>query len=51
MIPLRVLTLLKWRRDVRQFRQIPLPDDAINKLKEAMDLAPSVGNSRPWRVV
>ena len=46
-----LLTLLKWRRDVRQFKQTPLPDDAVSKLKEAMDLAPSVGNSRPWRVV
>lgn len=43
--------LLKWRRDVRHFRPDPLPDDAPEALRTAMELAPSVGNARPWRVV
>lgn len=43
--------LLKWRRDVRHFQTTPLHDDAIEELMQAMSLAPSVGNSRPWRVV
>lgn len=47
----RLLTLLKWRRDVRHFRTDPIPEPAIAKLQEAMSLAPSVGNARPWRVI
>lgn len=47
----RILTLLQWRRDVRHFRKEPIPEGAITKLQQAMALAPSVGNSRPWRVI
>ena len=43
--------LLAWRRDVREFRPQPVAEDLIARLHAAMDLAPSVGNSRPWRVV
>ncbi|MDO5704174.1 MAG: 5,6-dimethylbenzimidazole synthase, partial [Paracoccus sp. (in: a-proteobacteria)] len=40
-----------WRRDVRHFRCDPVPDDVLDRLHRAMDMAPSVGNSRPWRVM
>lgn len=40
-----------WRRDVRHFRSDPLPEELLERLRAAMDCAPSVGNSRPWRVV
>lgn len=43
--------ILRWRRDVRHFRREPLPNDLKQKLRAAMDLAPSVGNARPWRVI
>lgn len=43
--------ILRWRRDVRHFRPDPLPEDAMDALRESMDLAPSVGNARPWRVL
>jgi len=43
--------LLKWRRDVRRFRADPLPEGALEHLLELADLAPSVGNSQPWRIV
>lgn len=43
--------LLVWRRDVRHFRADPLDEALIERLRAAMDLAPSVGNARPWRVV
>lgn len=46
-----MLELLRWRRDVRHFKRDPLSDDIIQELMQAMALAPSVGNSRPWRVV
>lgn len=44
-------TLLYWRRDVRRFRTDPLPNGTLERLLELADLAPSVGNSQPWRIV
>ena len=46
-----LLDLLKWRRDVRHFTSAPVSDADIALLRQAMGLAPSVGNSQPWRVV
>ncbi len=46
-----LLNLLSWRRDVRHFKTTPIPDEKIEQLLAAIDLAPSVGNSRPWRFV
>ena len=46
-----LLNLLSWRRDVRHFETTPIPDDQIDLLLNAIELAPSVGNSRPWRFV
>lgn len=43
--------ILRWRRDVRHFRPDPIPDALIAELHAEMELAPSVGNARPWRVV
>ena len=43
--------VLEWRRDVRNFKPDPIADDRLANLHAAMDLAPSVGNARPWRVV
>lgn len=46
-----LLDLLRWRRDVRHFRRDPVDPRQLTRLEHAMELAPSVGNSRPWRVV
>ena len=43
--------ILRWRRDVRHFRTEPVAEDVLARLRAAMDLAPSVGNARPWRVI
>lgn len=43
--------ILRWRRDVRHFRADPVPEAILARLRKAMDLAPSVGNARPWRVI
>lgn len=43
--------LLRWRRDVREFRTTPLPDGTVERLIEAASYAPSVGYSQPWRFV
>ncbi|WP_206240259.1 5,6-dimethylbenzimidazole synthase [Novosphingobium terrae] len=43
--------IMRWRRDVRHFREDALDEAQIERLQQAMDLAPSVGNARPWRVI
>ena len=43
--------IMQWRRDVRHFRPDPVAAGLIDKLAAAMEMAPSVGNSRPWRVI
>lgn len=43
--------ILTWRRDVRHFKTDPVPEEMLERLREAIELAPSVGNARPWRIV
>ncbi|AUH68956.1 MULTISPECIES: 5,6-dimethylbenzimidazole synthase [Gordonia] len=43
--------LLRWRRDVRRFRTDPVEPRLIQEIVAAAELAPSVGNSQPWRWV
>ena len=43
--------ILTWRRDVRHFRPDGIDPEIWRHLEASIDLAPSVGNSRPWRVV
>lgn len=43
--------LFLWRRDVRRFLDAPLPAGLLESLLAQAALAPSVGNSQPWRFV
>ncbi|MEN3929983.1 5,6-dimethylbenzimidazole synthase [Microvirga sp. W0021] len=43
--------LIAWRRDVRRFIEKPVPEQLINHILDMVQLAPSVGNSQPWRWV
>jgi len=43
--------LFRWRRDVRRFRTDPIEGAVIDRLLGLAALAPSVGNSQPWRFV
>lgn len=43
--------LFLWRRDVRRFKPDPVPPALIDGLLAVALLAPSVGNSQPWRFV
>ncbi|MFN9416130.1 MAG: 5,6-dimethylbenzimidazole synthase [Pirellula sp.] len=43
--------LFRYRRDVRHFKEIPVPNELIKKAIEMAFLAPSVGLSEPWRYV
>ncbi|MEP2705158.1 MAG: 5,6-dimethylbenzimidazole synthase [Roseibium sp.] len=44
-------TLLRWRRDVRRFKTDKVSPETLKHILELADLAPSVGNSQPWRIV
>src|SRR5690349_1453919 len=48
---IRFEELLVWRRDVRRFRNDPVPPHLEERLLDLVQLAPSVGNSQPWRFV
>jgi 5,6-dimethylbenzimidazole synthase len=43
--------LMIWRRDVRHFATRALEPGVIDALLDRASLAPSVGNSQPWRFV
>jgi 5,6-dimethylbenzimidazole synthase len=43
--------LIRWRRDVRRFRADPIEPAVLDELIALAALAPSVGNSQPWRFV
>lgn len=43
--------LFAWRRDVRRFRPDAVDAAALEEIFAASELAPSVGNSQPWRWV
>lgn len=47
----RLGELFQWRRDVRRFKQDAVPPAKIEGLVHLAALAPSVGNSQPWRFV
>ena len=40
-----------WRRDVRHFKPDPLEEGLLDDILDRACLAPSVGNSQPWRFV
>ena len=41
--------LFAWRRDVRNFRRDAVNPELVSNLLDLAHLAPSVGNSQPWR--
>jgi cob(II)yrinic acid a,c-diamide reductase len=43
--------LFSWRRDVRRFKETPVPEALITEILDYAQSAPSVGNSQPWRWV
>jgi 5,6-dimethylbenzimidazole synthase len=43
--------IMRWRRDVRHFKTLPIDAAVLARIEAAVDLAPSVGNARPWRMV
>jgi 5,6-dimethylbenzimidazole synthase len=48
---IRFQDLLRWRRDVRRFGPCEVPEADMAAILDSAALAPSVGNSQPWRFV
>lgn len=46
-----VLEAIRIRRSVRKYRSDPIPDDVLDRMLEALRLAPSACNYQPWRFV
>jgi len=45
------LELLKYRRSIRRFKPVPVPDDWIMKILDAAHYAMSGANSQPWEFI
>jgi 5,6-dimethylbenzimidazole synthase len=43
--------LFAWRRDVRRFERVPLPEATVERLIATACMSPSVGLSQPWRFI
>ena len=43
--------VVRTRRSVRSFMAEPIPDEVLNKVLEAVRIAPSGSNRQPWRFV
>jgi 5,6-dimethylbenzimidazole synthase len=43
--------ILRWRRDERHFKRDLVDPEILARVEAAVDMTPSVGNSRPWRMV
>lgn len=46
-----VFEVIKKRRSIRKYQQIPVENEKIIKIVEAARLAPSASNRQPWRFV
>ena len=42
---------IRTRQSIRRYRPDPVPDGVLNRVLDAMRLAPSAGNKQPWRFV
>jgi nitroreductase len=46
-----VMEAIRRRRSVREYRDAPIPPDVLERVTEALRLAPSACNYQPWRFV
>lgn len=48
---LNVWEAIQSRRSIRKYKSDDVPDDLVEQMLEAARLAPSAGNSQPWRFI
>ncbi|MBM3474624.1 MAG: nitroreductase [Armatimonadetes bacterium] len=46
-----VYEAIRTRQSIRRYRPDPVPDEVLNRVLDAMRLAPSAGNKQPWRFI
>jgi len=46
-----VFEAIRIRRSVRKYRNDPIPEDVLDRMLEALRLAPSACNYQPWRFI
>lgn len=46
-----VYEAIRRRQSIRRYKPDPVPDDVLNRMLDAMRLAPSAGNQQPWRFI
>lgn len=46
-----VLEAIRTRRSVRKYKNAPIPDEVLNRILEAVRLAPSAKNFQPWKFI
>ena len=46
-----VMEAIKKRRSIRHYKPDPIPEEVLDKLLNAMRLAPSGGNRQPWKFI
>ncbi|OPZ14381.1 MAG: NADH dehydrogenase [candidate division BRC1 bacterium ADurb.BinA364] len=48
---MNVIDAIRLRRSIREYKSDPIPDDLLERMLEAIRLAPSACNNQPWRFV
>ena len=48
---MNVMDAIRTRRSVRKYDGRPIPDEVLQRMKDALRLAPSACNNQPWRFV
>ncbi len=48
---MEVLEAIKKRRSVRSYSSKPIPDDVVERMRQALHYAPSACNLQPWRFI
>lgn len=48
---MNVMEAIKGRRSIRDYKPDPIPDEVLNKLLNALRLAPSGRNAQPWKFI
>jgi len=48
---MEVYEAIRTRRSIRKFKNDHIPEDTINKILEAANLAPTAGNRQPWEFI
>lgn len=48
---MNVIDAIRIRRSVRQYDPRPIPDEVMQRMKDALRLAPSACNKQPWKFV